>query len=66
MQAMVEAVAMVDMVGKLDVEVTMTMAVEIAQKHIQVKQNSRVHVRCSKITSSTAQITIKLTIMPPH
>ena len=29
MQAMVEAVAMVDVVGKLDVEVTMAMAVVI-------------------------------------
>ena len=57
MQAVAQAMAMVDMVSKPDVEVTMTMAVVNTWRLIQVRQNSRVHVRCSKGTSYIAQIT---------
>ena len=66
MQAMVEVMAMVDVVNKPDAEVTMPVAVGIAQKHNQSRQNFKAHVKCSKSISLIAQTTIKLTIMPPH
>ena len=63
---MVEVLAMVDVVNKPDVEVTITMAVAIARRHSIARQNFKVHVKCSKGISLIAQTTIKLTIMPPH
>ena len=56
---------MVVMVDKLDAEVTATVAVVITPRPIQVRQNSRVHVTCSKGISLIALTTVKLTDMPP-
>ena len=62
---MVEAVAMVVMVDKLDVVVTMTMAVVITPRPIQVRQNSRVHVRHTRGMFLTAPTIARLTNKPP-
>jgi len=56
---------MVVVVDKPDVVVTMTMAVVIAPRPIQVRQNSRVHVRHSRGMSLTALTIARLTNMPP-
>ena len=56
---------MVVMVDKLDAEVTMTMAVVVAPRLTQVRQNFRAHVKHLKGTFLIALTTIKLTDMPP-
>ena len=61
---MVEVVSKV--VNKPDVEVTMIMAVEIAQRHSQARQSSRVHVKHSRGILLTALTITKPTGMPQH
>ena len=58
--------AIVVVVNKPVTEVTVTMAVVIAPRPIQVRQNSTVHVMHSKGISLIALTTTKLTAMPPH
>ena len=54
MEVVVEAMAMVDMVSKLDAEEIMIMAVVIDQGCSQAKQSSKVHMKHSKGTFLTA------------
>ena len=61
---MVEVVGKV--VDKLDVEVTMIAAAEIAQRHSQARQSSRVHVKHSRGIFLIAQTIAKLTGMPQN
>ena len=56
---------MVVVVDKPDAEVTMTVAVVIAPRPIQVRQNSRAHVMHSKGIPLIVLTTIKPTDMPP-
>ena len=61
---------MVQMVGKVvdkpGAEVTVIAAVEIAQRHSQARQSSRVHVKHSRGILLTALTIAKLTDMPQH
>ena len=62
--------AMVVMVGKVvdkpDMEVTAIVAAEIAQRHSQARQSSRVHMKHSRGIFLTAQTIAKPTGMPQH
>ena len=65
-----EAVAIMVMVGKVvdkpDVEVIMIMAAEIAKRHSQARQSSRVHVKHSRGILLIALTIAKPTGMPQH
>ena len=56
---------MVVMVDKTDVVVTMTVAVVIAPRLIQVRRNSKVHVKHSRGMSLTAPTITRPITTPP-